>query len=345
MTLDDFVHQSTAVGAGLVRVEVLALRLYTGKGYWLINTSCRAATPDFAVTAFTANRAIGKLAESRRADTPAVLYRGMRGKLQPWFTNMYRRGDSEFSAVTIGRLADGALMSTTANMEVATGPYSGDVVFVISKDPVELDEWSEDEQGFQFRSTPAPVQWVSQFPAEEEYLWPTHTSLIPKKPSRRHGVHVDGKIVYEFTPVYLWDTRLGCIGRWQNIPEDDMTTARTALKLASKGFGFQFAYLAVPALLLEREMDEDLELEDGLQLAFSVFDSQAVGWAPLEHVLATVKFFFSEAMGLSERKVLGLVAPMNEELSAIASDDPVHGKVVTWEAYRAHFSAMDLKRF
>lgn len=136
MTLDDFVGQGAAVAAGLVRVEVLALRLYTGKGYWLINTSCRAATPAFAVTAFVTNKAIGKLAASQGDATPSMLYRGMRGQLQPWFTGMYRRGEADFSAVAIGRLADGALMSTTANLEVATGPYGGDVVFVIAKGEV-----------------------------------------------------------------------------------------------------------------------------------------------------------------------------------------------------------------
>ena len=73
-TIQDFAAHPVAVAAGLSEVDVLALRLYTGKGYWLINNSCRAARPDFAVTAFVANRAIGRIARSVMGTTPSILY-------------------------------------------------------------------------------------------------------------------------------------------------------------------------------------------------------------------------------------------------------------------------------
>ena len=53
---------------------------------------------------------------------------------------------------------------------MATGPYGGDVLFVLTKDS-SFAEGVPDDMGYHGMSTPAPVQWVSQFPHEEEFLW------------------------------------------------------------------------------------------------------------------------------------------------------------------------------
>jgi hypothetical protein len=99
---------------------------------------------DFCVTAFCANRAIAKLARANQANTPSVLYRGIKGRMRTPFVTSYAQCDDTHAgegidALTLlqgslGRLADGGLFSTTSDTKVATGTYGGELLFVIQKD-------------------------------------------------------------------------------------------------------------------------------------------------------------------------------------------------------------------
>ena len=126
---------------------------------------------------FLANRAIGKLALQNEATSPALLYRGMSGKLRPSFVTLYPKPGANLG--TLGNLADPALFSTTKDLSVAKGiVYGGEILFLLAKGSPEAQDEETRRAGFRSVYSPAPVQWISQFP-DEEFLWPTNTALRP----------------------------------------------------------------------------------------------------------------------------------------------------------------------
>mmetsp|Transcript_56238 Transcript_56238/g.120613 ORF Transcript_56238/g.120613 Transcript_56238/m.120613 type:complete len:446 (+) Transcript_56238:611-1948(+) len=165
-SLDDFVKRPEARDAKLTRVEVLALRLYTGKGFTLINTALRTDKPDFAVTAYCVEAAVIKLGcAGRKVDT----YRGVVGAMDPRWTDRYDRG----LPVRPGdALADSGFMSSTRELDQA---YRGTALFVLR---------GKSARPGMLRST-ADVSWVSQYPSEQESLLPPGASLVYPKLDKR----------------------------------------------------------------------------------------------------------------------------------------------------------------
>jgi len=165
-SLDDFVKRPEARAAGLTRVEVLALRLYTGKGFTLINTALRTDKSDFAVTAYCVEAAVIKLGcTGRKVDT----YRGVVGAMDPRWTDRYERG----LPVRPGdAITDAGFMSSTRELGQA---YRGTALFVLR---------GKSARPGILRST-ADVSWVSQYPDEQESLLPPGASLIYPKLDKR----------------------------------------------------------------------------------------------------------------------------------------------------------------
>ena len=107
-TLDNFLSHEVAAKSGLLKSDIIALRLYTGAGYQDINGSLRSADGNFCVTVFCTNRAIGKIAKSditTQSTFPQIFYRGLKGRLRVPFRNMYSKEDST-SITKAGRICD-----------------------------------------------------------------------------------------------------------------------------------------------------------------------------------------------------------------------------------------------
>lgn len=205
-TLEDFLQHPYAVSAQLWKAELIALRLYTGPGYRQINYSCRCNDSTYLVTIFCANRGIGKLARSYQ-NPLSQYFRGMQGYLRRPFVEKYYSDENENPGL-LGRLSDNCLMSTTSSFTVATSGFASDMVLVLNtmakedgstkcprqgSNPFSSEsEGAPSLTGFEIMTTPAPVQWLSQFPHEEEYLWPTNTCLIPKLLKDRHFTVPEG---------------------------------------------------------------------------------------------------------------------------------------------------------
>ena len=304
----------------------------------------RAVSGTFKVTVFVANRAIGKLALSS-ADSgtcPKVLYRGMSGRVRIPFRTMYNKEDN-VNQGSLGRLADCALFSTTKDLAVATGSvYGGEIVFLLSQNDELVKEGHVNEAGFRAVCSPAPVRWISQFPGEEEFLWPTNTALIPKLPSHRCGLAVAGREVYEFTPIYLWDTRLRCVGRWRDIESSEMEMAKMAVKLSSRGIGMQDAYMAIPGLLVDNEVDEDFEPEEAISIGFSLFDLEGTGAATWDAIESLLRFFYSEIMERPPAEMESVVHKITLELKPLVRPDD---GLLHWKDFRAHLLKKNLTKF
>lgn len=167
-----------AKAAGLNLAEVAALRLYTGPGYTLINKYRRELrffeeTSDaeawlfkegaarFPVTCFCLDRAIAKLTPT---DGPEVsLYRGIRGVLPEQF------GAHPHREVELG------YTSTTTDAGVTIEFLGGDTaatLFAIKASSNQV----QDKRGSCI-TIGAKVGWVSQFPAEDEVLFPSGTIM------------------------------------------------------------------------------------------------------------------------------------------------------------------------
>ena len=161
LKLDDFCKMPDAVAAKLTRAEVAALRLYTGPLFRPINYALRhRKIDDWATTISCCYSGILKLALL----TPgARVYRGVNEeelKLPGSFLN-----NEDTSALFAGGI-ERAFMSTTKSAAVAIdysgGPDVKGSIFVID---------------FSIGSRGASVQWLSQYPDEEELLFPPCTAL------------------------------------------------------------------------------------------------------------------------------------------------------------------------
>ena len=181
--LKDPTNCQIVASAKLTRDEVIGLRLYTGPMYILYNSVLRGF-PEKEVTALKGNRyettifcitsGIMKLSKVTEVPADRRLYRGLGGMILPdqfWKENREEgfRGGVEFG-----------LMSTTRNRNVAI-QYSGvrqqrGTVFEISAGRIDVG---------------ADLSWVSQYPGEEEFLFPPLSCLeVAGEPRVMDGVIV-----------------------------------------------------------------------------------------------------------------------------------------------------------
>lgn len=171
MTLKDFFTHGTAVEAKLTEAEVAALRMYTGPFYVPWNTALRCYQKDpslieqWAMCISMLCSAIFKLSFLSKKGT---VYRGVnesRFKLPPSFIES--TGADEFAAGV-----ELAFMSTSTDINVA-GEYA--------KRGVDANNCCIFEIQFDAASRGASVRWCSQFPYEEELIYPPCTYLTSEK--------------------------------------------------------------------------------------------------------------------------------------------------------------------
>ena len=169
MTLSSFCEHAMAKAAQLSPAEVAALRLYSGPMFAPMNYALRTEQiADWATTIGCCYSGVLKLSFQSK---PARVYRGVKE------TDMQL--PPEFLSCSEGKFAGGverAFMSTTKSAAVALD-YSGGgatpgSIFVID---------------FDMNSRGASIQWVSQYPHEEELLFPPCTGLASLGFSQ-HGV-------------------------------------------------------------------------------------------------------------------------------------------------------------
>ena len=169
MTLSSFCEHAMAKAAQLSPAEVAALRLYSGPMFAPMNYALRTEQiADWATTIGCCYSGVLKLSFQSQ---PARVYRGVQE------TDLQL--PAEFLRCSEGKFAGGverAFMSTTKSAAVALD-YSGGgatpgSIFVID---------------FGMSSRGASIQWVSQYPHEEELLFPPCTGLASLGFSQ-HGV-------------------------------------------------------------------------------------------------------------------------------------------------------------
>jgi hypothetical protein len=170
MRLRDFMSHETAVNASLMESEVAALRLYTGPLYVPWNSALRfyqenpSLLTSWATCISVLYSAVLKLSlKSKRA----TVYRGVNesDRVLP---------KSFFEAEKDGDFAGGvelAFMSTTLERDVALEYSSRGKLKKCSIFQIEFDA----------ASRAASVQWVSQYPYENEQIYPPCTFLTCKK--------------------------------------------------------------------------------------------------------------------------------------------------------------------
>jgi hypothetical protein len=340
-TVQNFLKQPEAVAANLTASEVLAIRLYTGDGYKPLNESCRAANGRFAVTVFIANRGIAKLGRAHSHSIPQVYYRGLKGQLRYGFCEAYQTGQG---LVECFSLSDGGLFSTTSDISVASkGAFSGNLLFVISNNQTKRDETVEEGEGYEYLYDPAPISFLSQYPNESEYLWPTYTSFIPLLPSQRLGTYIDDKEIYEFSARYRWDTHDQCVGRWRDIEESELQMHHICIKLASLGLGMRDAAM-VPMLLADSEVDEDLTVEQAVSIAFSVLDRETKGVIEVKEVVRYLRWYYLE-ISRKERTMEEVESTLQrvdtELLKEVAKED----SLIYYGDWKKHYAEKEYTKF
>ena len=164
-TLADFCNHQNAIDAKLTPAEVAALRLYTGPAYKPINDALRTRDRDsWATTIACCYSGVLKLSMLSKKGR---VYRGVNETKRKLPAGFLDAAEGEFAGgVELG------FMSTTTSAEVAL-QYAGKdqgSIFVIDFTKV---------------SRGAEVQFLSQFPHEEELLFPPLTSLECKGHSQK----------------------------------------------------------------------------------------------------------------------------------------------------------------
>ena len=170
MKLADFCAQPSAVQAELTSAEVAALRLYSGPLYVPLNRALRKQqVAEWATTISCCYSGVLKLSF---LSSPTRVYRGVREtemRLPPEFMQ------TESGAGFAGGV-ERAFMSTSTSPAVALD-YSGGkdhagAIFIID---------------FDMTSRGASIQWLSQYPHEEELLFPPCTGLTSCGVVERHN--------------------------------------------------------------------------------------------------------------------------------------------------------------
>jgi Ran GTPase-activating protein (RanGAP) involved in mRNA processing and transport len=159
MVLEDFCQHEKARAAELTRAEVAALRLYSGPSFRPLNHALRTkCVADWATTIACCYSGVLKLSFQSQ---PARVYRGVREAemgLPPGFLECEEGGFA--GGVEL------AFMSTTKSAAVALD-YSGGGTTQGSIFTIDFD----------MTSRGASIQWLSQYPHEEELLFPPFTGL------------------------------------------------------------------------------------------------------------------------------------------------------------------------
>jgi hypothetical protein len=180
-----------------------------------LNAESRALSLHFVFTTYLINTAIGKLAYFAASEEklPFVFYRGCNGKMRHSFQLAYNNKDASSEKYFRHSIGDLAVFSTTSSLSVATGKvFGGDILMSIrlpfDKKSNKILAEAKGPDGNKYRMVPAPISWLSQYPSEDEYLWPTGTLFTCESPKHRND-KLDSdfpkKRVYQFTPQYLWN--------------------------------------------------------------------------------------------------------------------------------------------
>ena len=162
MMLSDFVASQEAVDARLSAAEVAALRLYTGPLFQALNAALRAK--DVSAWATTISCCYSGVLKLSRLAKPTLVYRGVNEEHLKLPERFYTAGADGGASFAGG--IERAFMSTTKNATVALD-YSGGAQTAGS---VLAIAFTEAARG-------ASVQWLSQYPHEEELLFPPCTGL------------------------------------------------------------------------------------------------------------------------------------------------------------------------
>ena len=203
-----FLEHEVAQRARLTLPLVVALRLYTGPGYKALNQSLREHTGLFRVTLFALHWAIIRLGRHERRDH--VLFRGLKGQPSEQLKTP--------EALTSYFLGEPGVMSTTRSVRVAR-EFGCDVMFVVldaAGPHARVSRYFPDGDWIPTSGTPglastgAPVEWVTQYPGENEVVFPPSV-LSPVAPDTIAGLspaqyqHL-AKQVYFVTLYFLWDS-------------------------------------------------------------------------------------------------------------------------------------------
>lgn len=203
----DFANMPEAQHARLTLPEILALRLYTGPAYVILQQSCRREGVEFQVTLLCLEMAIVKLGSKNREQYS--VFRGVKGQMPAEFQGAYYQ-DRQLA------IADKAFISATRDLSVALGPkYGGNIVYVFrcgapQHAEITFDGWLKGG---------ADVAWISQFPDEQEVLFPRYTELLPFPKAKRltglsdttkQDLAASGVEVYEFEPTYHYNEKHTC---------------------------------------------------------------------------------------------------------------------------------------
>jgi NLR family CARD domain-containing protein 3 len=165
--LETFTSSSIAQQADLKVGEIIALRLYTGPMYTLYNAVLRKHPLDilqslqgnsYETCLFCIVSGVTKLSKHSKIPRSRLLYRGLGGAILP--PSFWGGRDGFRGAVEWG------LMSTTASRAVAE-QYSGadqqrGTIFEIAAGRIDVG---------------ADLTWISQYPGEQEFLFPPLTCL------------------------------------------------------------------------------------------------------------------------------------------------------------------------
>ncbi len=119
------------------------------------------------------------------------------------FEDLYAQGRKLKSGEVI---ADPGFLSTTRNLEVAASSYKGNTLFLITGKSVRPG----------VLRMGAAVEWISQFPAEEEVLFPQFTELWAAEKGKRDPKmdekfgHLQNTKVYQFGARATFNEQHGC---------------------------------------------------------------------------------------------------------------------------------------
>ena len=168
-SMSEFMKLELTKKAGLVRSEVIAVRLYTGPAYMQLNLGLRMGgrkavengVDNFPATCSALNSAIKKLARQTPLPGKRKLYRGLSGMALPQ------------DVLEAKRFAEFAFSSATPNKDVALSYAGTDRASLFEIEVGEIDRGAD-------------ISSYSQYPQEEEHVIPplSHFEIVQV---RRHG--------------------------------------------------------------------------------------------------------------------------------------------------------------